>query len=199
MIRQFGPPPFISLGVLKSITNSTAVDFATGESPHREKPRAHGRQTQHTPTSSARDANVHEPVLDVTVHDCPSRAWAKLTTLSHSHFVPTPHTANVWTSGGVGDPGGISTGGGTGIGVGSAAMAGPPDNAAITRAPMRLMNRLLCICTFTPFETTIKHSCAAFSSGKHTYGLCRGSMQIGGQGLADWIWEDSLRRWDPGV
>jgi hypothetical protein len=39
-----------------------------------------------------------KPGLDVTVHDYPSRAWAKLTTLSYSHFVPTPRTANVRTS-----------------------------------------------------------------------------------------------------
>jgi hypothetical protein len=41
---------------------------------------AHGRQTQHTPTSFSRAVNVQEPVLEVTVHACPSRAWATLTT-----------------------------------------------------------------------------------------------------------------------
>jgi hypothetical protein len=37
-----------------------------------------------------------------------------------------------------------------GAGVGSAAMAGPPDNTTTTRAPMRLINLLWCICTLHP-------------------------------------------------
>ena len=54
-----------------------------------------GRHTQHTPTSCSRGVKVHAPVLEVTVHDCPSRAWATLTTFTQSHVVPAPQTANV--------------------------------------------------------------------------------------------------------
>ncbi len=125
--------------------------------------RAHGRQTQHTPTSFSRDRNVHEPVLDVTVHDCPSRAWVTLTTLSHPHSVPTPQTANVWTSGGIGSIWGLSTGGGTGTGVRSSAIACPPEHTAMTKAHMRLMNLLMCICRLYSFKAKINNGHTASS------------------------------------
>jgi hypothetical protein len=104
---------------------------------------SYGRQTQHTPTSLSRDSKVHEPVLEVTVHDWPSRACARLTTLSHPHSVPTPQTANVWTSGGLGRVWGLSTGGGTGSGIRSSAIACPLHHTARSRAHPSLMNLLM--------------------------------------------------------
>src|SRR5882724_60371 len=66
--------------------------------------------------------------------------------LSHSHLVPTPQTANVWTSGRLGSTGGESTGGSPGTGVCSCVIACPPEQTTMTSAQMRPMHQFMDIC-----------------------------------------------------